>query len=90
MLPGQVFDWESLSLISRCLLAALPMAGLLAVLPRTSTALLMVLPSMAVYATACWMLRCFDPKRLALARQLIGQPRPAEDSLTGPSPNTAC
>lgn len=71
MVPQNTFDSESVSLIGRSILAALPIAALLALTARNPLGLWMFLPGIPLYLVMCWLLRCLDPQYLLMARSIL-------------------
>jgi len=71
LLPAGTLTGESLSGIGRCVLAALPMAGLLAFLSAQGWGLWSLPPCIAVYVLFCAALGCLRVQDLAMARQAM-------------------
>ncbi len=73
ILPAGTLTGESLSGIGRCLLAALPMVGLLAFLSAQGWGLWSLPPSVAVYVALCVALGSLRLQDFALARQAFSR-----------------
>ena len=73
MMPARTFNISSLFLMGRSLIAALPVALLLAATTRSHWGLWGLLPCIPVYLLMCWALRCLDPQYLVLARSILAR-----------------
>ncbi len=77
MIPAQTFNRESFWIIVRCLIAALPVAGLLALTKHSPAGLWVFLPCIPLYLVMCYLLRCLDPQYLVMARNILKRPAKA-------------
>ena len=73
LLPPGTLTRESAQMIGRCVVAALPMAALLAFLSAHGWGLWSLPPCVAVYAGMCVLLGCLKVQDLAMARQAFGR-----------------
>jgi len=73
LLPEATFDRKSVNGMGLCVIAALPMGGMLAFLSAQGWGLWSLLPSLIVYLVMCVALGCLRIQDLAMARQALAR-----------------